>query len=196
MKQLIIYTHLNPKSFTKAVSNEVEKVLKEKGDEVKTIDLYQDKFNPVLEFPDIEHMFMGKEATADVKKYQELVSWADNLVFVYPLWWSQMPAMLKGFIDRVFSNGYAYVYTETGVDGLLKGKTANLFINTGNPSDYLDQIGMHAALKKVNEDGIFGFCGITAKTTFFGSIAMGTDEDRKAYLESIKNALLPSVVMQ
>ncbi len=189
MKHLLIYTHLNPNSFTKAVSDEVEKVLQEKGEEVKTINLYEEKFNPVLEFPDIEHMFMGKEATADVKKYQELISWADNLIFVYPVWWQQMPAMLKGFIDRVFSNGYAFAYNETGVEGLLKGKTAHLFINTGNRSEVLEQIGMHTALKKVNEEGIFGFCGMTAKTTFFGNIAMGSDDERKEYLESIKGHL-------
>ncbi len=189
MKHLLIYTHLNPQSFSKAVADEAEKVLLDKGNEVKVIDLYADNFNPVLAFPDIEHMFMGKEATDDVKKYQEMVTWADNLIFVYPIWWEHMPAMLKGFIDRVFSNGYAYAYTETGVDGLLKGKTAHQFINTGNPSEVLEQMGMHDAIKKVSEVGIFGFCGMTAKTTFFGNIAMGTDEHRKAYLASIEAIL-------
>lgn len=189
MKHLIIYTHLNPNSFTKAITDEVQIVMKNRGNEVKVIDLYGDKFNPVLEFPDIEHMFMGKEATADVKKYQALVSWADNLIFVYPLWWAQMPAMLKGFIDRVFSNGYAFAYTQSGAEGLLKGKTAHLFINTGNTDEYLETVGIHAAVKKVNEVGVLGFCGIDAKTTFFGNIAMGTDEERKGYLASIKEIL-------
>lgn len=187
MKYLIIYTHLNPGSFTKAVSDEVQNVLTANGNEVKTIDLYGEKFNPILEFPDIEHMFMGKDAPNDVQKYQELVTWADNLVFVYPIWWQQMPAMLKGFIDRVFTNGYAFEYNETGVEGLLKGKTAHLFINTGNTNEMLEKIGMHAALNKINEDGIFGFCGISSKTTFFGNVSMGSDEERKNYLGSIKN---------
>ena len=107
MKHLIIYSHLNPTSFTNAVVDKVEKTAKEKGDEVKIINLYGDKFNPVLEFPDIEHMFMGKEAPADVAIYQEMVQWADHMTFVYPIWWGQMPAMLKGFLDRVFANGFA-----------------------------------------------------------------------------------------
>ncbi len=189
MKHLIIYTHLNPDSFSKAIVDEVEKVSKDKGNEVKIIDLYADKFNPVLEFPDIQYSFMGGEVPADVKKYQELVSWADHLIFVYPIWWQQMPAMLKGFIDRVFANGYAYEVGEDGAKGLLAGKSAHLIINTGNPSEALEENGLHAAVKKVNEDGIFGFCGMSAKTTFFGNIIMSSEDDRKQYLASIKNII-------
>ena len=66
MKHLIIYSHLNPNSFTKAIVDRVEEVALEKGDEVKIIDLYGEQFNPVLEFPDIEQMFMGKDAPNDV----------------------------------------------------------------------------------------------------------------------------------
>jgi len=68
MKHLIIYSHLNPKSFTKAIVDQVEKTAKAKGDEVKIIDLYGEKFNPILEFPDIQYMFMGGDAPEDVKK--------------------------------------------------------------------------------------------------------------------------------
>ena len=167
MKCLIIYSHLNPASFTKAIVDKVEKVAIEKGDDVKVIDLYGEKFNPILEFPDIEHMFMGKDAPTDVKKYQEMISWADHLTFVYPLWWGQMPAMLKGFIDRVFANGYAFQYTEKGPEGLLKGKTAQLYINTGSPDDYYEQSGMYNAQRRINDQGVFGFCGELKPTLHF-----------------------------
>ncbi len=186
MKHLIIYSHLNPNSFTKAIVDQVEKTAKEKGDEVKIIDLYGDKFNPILEFPDIEYMFMGKEVPDDVKKYQELITWADHLTVVYPLWWAQMPAMLKGFIDRVFSNGYAFEYGESGAKGLLEGKTAKLYICTGNPGEYYEQSGMYDAQRRINDAGVFGFCGIDTKITFFGNVTLGTDEQRKEYLQSIK----------
>lgn len=185
MKHLIIYTHLNPKSFSKAVADEVEKIAIQKGHEIRFIDLYSDKFNPVLELPDIEYSFMGGDAPDDVKMYQEHISWADHITFVYPIWWEQMPAILKGFIDRVFTNGYAFIYDEDGSTGLLVGKSVQLIINTGNPSEILEKNGLHAAVKKVNEVGIFEFCGMTAKTSFFGDITMGTDKDRKQYLNSI-----------
>jgi len=186
MKHLIIYSHLNPSSFTKAIVDQVQKTAAEKGDEVKIIDLYGDKFNPILEFPDIEHMFMGKDAPSDVASYQEMVTWADHLTFVYPMWWGQMPAMLKGFFDRVFSNGFAYAYSPEGIpSGLLAPKTAHSYILTGTPDEMYAATGMHTAQKRVNEDGIFAFCGIKATSTFFGDVAMGTDELRKGYLDSI-----------
>ena len=83
-------------------------------------------------------------------------------------------------------NGYAFLYTENGPEGLLKGKTAQLYINTGTPDEYYEQSGMHSAQKRINDEGVFGFCGIDTNITFFGNISMGTDELRKGYLESIK----------
>jgi len=186
MKHLIIYSHLNPNSFTKAIVDRVGKTAEEKGDEIKIIDLYGEKFNPILEFPDIEYMFMGKGVPADVKKYQEMIGWADHLTFVYPLWWAQMPAMLKGFIDRVFSNGFAFEYGAEGPKGLLNGKTAKLYISTGTPDEFYKNSGMYNAQKRINDEGIFAFCGIKSSITFFGNVAMGTDELRKGYLDSIK----------
>lgn len=189
MKHLIIYTHLNPESFTRAVVDEVAKVSTGRGDEVQVIDLYADKFNPALEFPDIQYAFMGGEAPSDVKKYQEQITWADQLTFVYPLWWGHMPAMLKGFIDRVFSNGYAYLYDENGPKGLLTGKSVQLFINTGNTSEVLSEMGMHGAIIKGIEEGVFGFCGMQVNTTFFGNITMGSDDERKSYLKSVEGII-------
>ena len=185
MNHLIVYTHLNPESFTKAVVDEVEIVTRKNGHETKIIDLYGDQFNPVLEFPDIQYSFMDGEAPDDVEKYQEDISWADHITFVYPLWWEQMPAMLKGFIDRVFTNGYAYTYDDNGPKGLLIDKSVQLIINTGNTSEYLSQSGMHGAIKKVVEVGIFEFCGMDVKTIFFGNVALGSDEDRRQYLSQI-----------
>ena len=190
MNHLIIYTHLNPESFSMAVADEVEKVAKSKGHAIKVIDLYADKFNPVLEFPDIQYSFMGGEAPSDIEAYQKDITWAEQITFVYPLWWEQMPAMLKGFIDRVFTNGYAYSYNEKGPEGLLVGKSVNLIINTGNSSEMLEQSGLHDAVKKVNEVGIFAFRGMTAKTTFFGNITMSSDEQRKQYLNTIKELIV------
>ncbi|MBT3206067.1 MAG: NAD(P)H-dependent oxidoreductase [Gammaproteobacteria bacterium] len=186
MKHLIIYTHLNPNSFAKAVADEVESAAAGKGHEIKSIDLYAEKFNPILEFPDIQYSFMNGDAPEDVKAYQQQISWADQITFIYPLWWGHMPAMLKGFIDRVFSNGFAYTYDENGPKGLLEGKSVHQFINTGNPSEVLSENGMHDAIRKEQEGGIFGFCGMKAETTFFGNIIMSTEQDRKDYLNSIK----------
>lgn len=55
-------------------------------------------------------------------KYRDLVTWADQFIFIFPIWWSGMPAMLKGFMDCVFVAGFAYYNTKTGLKGHLKGK--------------------------------------------------------------------------
>ena len=187
MNHLIVYTHLNPQSFTHAVAEEVQSVSIKKGHDIKFIDLYADKFNPVLEFPDVEYGFMDGEAPADVKNYQDQVAWAEHITFVYPMWWGQMPAMLKGFIDRVFSNGFAYAYGENGPEGLLTGKSVQLIINTGNTTEVLSEIGITQAATVLNEAGIFGFCGMSANVQFFGNIIMSTDEERKQYLASVED---------
>lgn len=189
MKHLIIYTHLNPKSFSRAVADEAERAAKAKGHETRFIDLYADKFNPVLEFPDIQYSFMGGDAPEDVKAYQEHVSWADHLTFVYPLWWEQMPAMLKGFIDRVFTNGFAFTYGEDGAKGLFPDKSVQLFINTGSSSEDLIASGIQPAIQKYLEEGVFSFCGMSSTTTFFGGVTGCSQEQREAYLASIESIL-------
>lgn len=185
MKHLIIYSHLNPKSFTKAIVDKVAALVKAKGEELEIIDLISDKFNPLFEMHDVESMFMGKETPEDVKKYQEKIANADKLTIVYPLWWGQMPAQLKGFFDRVFANGFAFEYTKEGPKGLLKDKTAQIFVNTGTPNEVYESTGMFDAINRVNEGGLFAFCGMEAKTTFFGSVISCGDEIRTSYLESI-----------
>ena len=185
MKHLIIYSHLNPESFTKAIVDKIANSSKAKGETIKIIDLYGENFQPILKMPDISSMFMGTETPNDVKKYQEMITWADHITIVYPMWWGQMPAILKGFFDRVFANGFAYEYGEEGPKGLLDGKTAHLYILTGTPNEYYKANGMHAAQERIFNEGIFGFCNIKAKITFFGNIAMGSNELRKKYLDSI-----------
>lgn len=186
MKNLIIYTHLNPASFTKAIVDEVEKKAIARGEEVKIIDLYAEKFNPILDMPDVEHLLMGGIIPEDTKKYQELITWADHLTIVYPMWWAQMPAILKGFIDRVFLHGYAFNFTENGPVGLLVNKTAQVYISTNTPAAVYEETGMNKAQLRIIEQGIFEFCGLKTQTTIFADVKEGTDEMRKGYLKTIK----------
>ena len=172
MKHLIIYTHFNPDSFTKAVTDKLIDTAKAKGHEIKIIDLYADQFDPVL-------------TPENILAYQELIKWADHYSVVYPLWWGQMPAILKGFIDRVFANGVAFQYGPEGPKGLLGGRSARVIINTGTPDIYYEQTGMHKAQVRVNDAGVFGFCGIDTEVTFFGDVAMGSDDLRKSYLKQV-----------
>ena len=107
MKTLIIYTHPSPTGFNAAILKEVQSNLSKKH-EVKTLDLYAENFDPILRF-DQEHRRRDLHKDPEMAKYRDLITWADQLIFIFPIWWSSMPAILKGFIDRVFAADFAYL---------------------------------------------------------------------------------------
>ncbi|WP_130858792.1 NAD(P)H oxidoreductase [Gracilibacillus phocaeensis] len=109
MKVLAVITHPRTNSLTFQVSNHFIKGLKEAGHEVTTLDLYRSGFNPVLYEADepnwkVEH----QQYSAETEKQIAQMKNHDALAFIFPLWWWSMPAMLKGYIDRVWNYGFAY----------------------------------------------------------------------------------------
>ncbi len=186
MNHLIVVAHFNSASFTHAVVDVIKNKAENNNETVEIIDLYADKFNPVLDLEDLGWMYQGGEAPENIKSYQEQIKNADKLTVVYPIWWAQMPAMLKGFIDRVFTMGFAFLYDENGPQALLKGKQAHIITCSGSPNEYYEAIGMHKAIKQTIDSGVFEFCGFDTTHTFFGNVMNGTDEERKAYLDSIR----------
>lgn len=189
MKHLIIFTHPNEKSFGAAVAETVKRASAEKGADTKFVDLYREKFNPVLSAADFEALG-GGSALQDVRKEQDLVTWADVITFIYPVWWSSLPAMLKGYIDRVFAYGFAYVAGEEGYRGLLGGKKAILLSTSGTPSEIYSQNGMHDSMKHAQDDGVFRFSGFDdVKHYFFGAVPSVEDEKRRAYLAEIEKVI-------
>jgi Putative NADPH-quinone reductase (modulator of drug activity B) len=98
--------------------------------------------------------------------------------------------MLKGYVDRVFANGFAFVYGDNGPIGLLNGKKALMFCTTGFPSDIYEHIGMHKAMQQTSDEAIFQFCGIEViKHVFFGGIPLSTEEHRKKYLSEVAEVI-------
>ncbi len=186
MKHLIIYAHPNPKSFNHAILETVEQTLTEKGHEIKVVDLYAQNFNCVLASNDFVSFSKG-EVPADIKAEQEKITWADSLIFIYPVWWTAMPSMMKGYVDRVFAMGFAYGYSATGLEKKLTGKKGMLISTTGSPSDAYEASGMYNAMKATTDSGIFDFTGIEPLGhVFFGAVPSVDDETRKGYLEQVK----------
>ncbi len=182
-KVLLIYCHPNPKSFNHAIRERLEEELKANGAEVRTRDLYQIKFDSVLDAEDFTEMKSGK-IPADISAEQAEVSWADRLAFVYPLWWFDRPAMLKGYIDRVYSYGFAFKYDEAGAVGLLPHKKSLVIVTTGTPEAGLAHV--KEVLPISMKDGTLKFCGVkdVSWKMFYGVVA-ATDAERKAMLEEI-----------
>ena len=111
MKVVVIYAHPNPMSFNAAIAAAVREELEKKGAKIKFKDLYAMNWNPVLSAAEFESHQKGT-VTEDIKTEQTDISWADAVIMICPIWWTSVPAILKGYIDRVFSIGFAYEYAD------------------------------------------------------------------------------------
>ncbi|HMV44627.1 MAG TPA: NAD(P)H-dependent oxidoreductase [Leptospiraceae bacterium] len=138
MNYLLIYAHSNPKSFTNAVYQSVYAELSLKGASIQVIDLYKDKFNPIL-YVDENHRRRDLFKDPETLIYRNKIERADHLIFIYPVWWHGFPAILKGFIDRVISSEFAYSFKNKNKDalfpeGLLSDKKISCFYTLDAPS--------------------------------------------------------------
>ncbi|CAM4261412.1 NAD(P)H-dependent oxidoreductase [Paenibacillus alkaliterrae] len=187
MKHLIVYCHPNPDSFNNAIVDAFISSLKEKGHEVVFRDLYALRFDPVLKVSDFEALREGN-TPSDIVAEQEHIKWADAFTMVYPIWWTGLPALIKGYIDRVFSYGFAYAYGEDGKMNKLLSGMKGLIINThGTTADLYSSMGMYDGLKITSDTGIYEFCGIEpVGHIFFGGVTQTDDAERKRMLEEVK----------
>ena len=104
---LVVYCHPNPQSFTAAARDRALEALATHRHDVRLIDLYADGFEPAMSC-DERRTHKEPGVAPELQRYADDLRWAQALVLVYPTWWSGQPAMLKGWIDRVFANGWAY----------------------------------------------------------------------------------------
>ena len=158
MKHLIILAHPKKESFCAAICEALHSALEATGDEVKVRDLYESDFDPVLRLNEVP----GTDLAAEVRREQELVSWADHLIFIFPVWWYDRPALLKGWIDRVFSFGFAYTVENGRGKGLLTGKKASLYLTFGSSEVHVSELHPGATdwVMEAMAVGTLGYCGL------------------------------------
>jgi len=190
MNHLVVYNHPNPKSFCHAIKETVVETGQNLGHEVQVRDLYALNFDPVLAPEDFEAMQKGG-CRSDVQDEQEAVTWANHITFIYPIWWTGLPARMKGYIDRVYSHGFAYAFGPKGqLEQKLKDKSAIIVNTNGMPFDVYTKNGMYDSLKQTSDTGIFAFCGVRVLDhIFFGGVPSVSDEVRKGYLETVRTRL-------
>lgn len=119
MNYLIIDSHPYEGSFNRGASKGIRDILAQKGN-LDVVDLIADGFDPAMRAGDLRLWGKGRSADPMVAAYQKKIEWADVLIFVFPVWWGYIPAVLKGFCEKVFLPGWAY--EDGGFAGLLKGK--------------------------------------------------------------------------
>lgn len=181
MKILVIYAHPDSDGHCSTILSEVKHHLDKNKSDYEVMDLYKINYDPVLTEKEL-YGAKDKELNNVNKEMQKKISEADKLIFIYPVWWNSMPAILKGFFDRVFISGFAFRYKpliptkirahllryafvarfDYGVPiPLLKGKKAIVFLTTGAPKIAFFITGNR--FKKIIKKDILGFFGIKTR---------------------------------
>jgi NAD(P)H dehydrogenase (quinone) len=159
MKHLIVVAHPAAHSFTMGLARAYAAELEELGHSQRTCDLYRMGFNPVLSAQELAAVSADHAASPDVAQAQEDIRAADALTVIYPLWWLSMPAMMKGYVDRVFARGFAYESHNGIVRGLLSGKKSVLLTISGAPLPLLVKSGNWNAVQVLQDTHIFRSAG-------------------------------------
>lgn len=187
INHLIVYCNPNPKSLSSAYRDALVELTEMSANPVNVRDLYNIGFSPVLEMRDFDAVKHG-QIPAEVKVEQDYVMWANLITFVYPVWWAGMPALMKGYIDRVFTKGFAYTMDDEGhLKGLLGDKKVVILNNMGFPYAYYEKMGMLDSMKQATDEGIFKFCGMeVVEHRFFGHLDAASKSEREGHVEVLK----------
>jgi len=184
-KKIVVITgHSDPESFSGALSRAYIEGASSSTAQVRYLDLSQLTFDPILRYGYRQRM----ELEEDLKQAQEWISWADHLVIVYPVWWGAMPAILKGFFDRVLLSGFAYRMRDNSSmwDKLLTGKTAHMIVTMDTPRWY-NRLIYNRANHMIMKRNILGFCGIkTVGITEFTPVSSSSEQQRSSWLHLVK----------
>lgn len=181
---LVVLGHPSTDSFRGALAGAYVEAAKNAGHDVRLLRLYGLQFDPVLH----DGYNQVQLLEPDLVQAQADITWTEHLAFVYPIWWGGIPALMKGFFDRIFLPGYAFKYRvgKAFPDKLLKGKTAHLLVTMDTPPWYYKWVyrmpGLHQIRKTTLE-----FCGIKpVKTLTFGPILGSKDKQRDAWLKQAR----------
>lgn len=190
MNHLIIYAHPNPDSFNHAI---LEKTVSASvGNHVIIRDLYQLNFSPILQWQEFQQSITQQYAE-DIKNEHQYWQDAELITLIYPLWWMGFPAILKGYLDRVLSYGFAYTNGDIESIGLLKGKKMQHFVTLGNSNEKYKEKGFLSAFEHTLGKGLFEFCGIEhVAMHYFGNVGL-KETDYAAILEEVEKSCLKNL---
>ncbi len=189
MHILIVLSHPDTKSFSHAIAKRFMEGAKEAGHTCELADLHAEEFNPCWTMSDIEND--GTSPPEDILKEQSRISKCDAVCFVFPLFWFGMPAMLKGWIDRVWSWGWAYDQLDDHNKSLQKNRTAIMLIPAGaNPNSWEPYAEIENSMRNIWETGTLGYFGFKDKYTHILNGSTGSSKRRQDILDRVYNVAL------
>ena len=188
---LIIYAHPDEKSFNAAVLNQVVTTLKAGGNKCSVIDLYKEEYNPVLTAAEMKGWI-----SQDTAMYQNMISKATDIIFIFPVWWFRAPAVLEGFIDKTFVPKFAYRFKPLiGKYGmpvpLLKDKNVLAFITHGAPALPVKTLYVNVVKYRFLL-GFLSFCFNIFKCRIvqLWSVPFINESKRQQYLEKVRRIVI------
>ena len=190
MKHAVILAHPRSASFCASIARTCVEALHGLGHEAELHDLYAMNFDPRLQAGEIPSD-SGVQAGPDVVAERARLADVDNFIFVYPFWFNAPPAMLKGYVDRVFSLKFGYAPGFGGTQPLLAGRTLMSFSTSGAPDHWVNSSGALAALRVVFDNHLAGVCGMTVldHTHFGGIVSNMQAEAAEDMLEQVRARL-------
>lgn len=182
MHVLTVLDHPNPAAFSAAVARQFIAGATAAGHTAELADLHAEGFDPRWSMADIQGD-AGETLPEDVRREQARIARADALCLVFPLFWWGMPAMTKGWVDRVWSWGWAYDQLDDPDLSLQRPRTGVLLIAAGARSDEMADAGYQQALETAWINGTFGYFGFTQRRLEVLNGSTGSDPRRAALLE-------------
>lgn len=188
MRLLIVYCHPNPDSYTAAIRDAIRDRAEIKGAETRILDLYEERFDPVLSPAEFEVYEEVPGNSSQVADHVAAIRWCDTLVFVYPTWWYAHPAMLKGWMDRVLLPGVAFEMPDGGdiAPTLTHIKRLGVFTTCGASWWLTRFIGFPG--RRVILRGIRILCAKRCRTAFVAHYLMdaSTPQSRARHLTKVQ----------
>lgn len=187
---LIIYCHPWEKSFTRAVLEAVQRGLSRAGAAFETIDLYGDGFEPAMSREELSVYGEGKTEDPLVLRYQDLILRSRHLVLVFPVWWNDVPAMLRGFLDRVMLPGFSWEATGSGIAGKLQNiESVDAYTTSANATSYMQE-RLGDGIQKSLLDATFWQLGCGKGVWHnLGSLEAADEEERRRWLEEVERSI-------
>jgi len=190
MKAHIVIAHPDQNSFNHEILQRVTSSLEKQNISYRVRDLYTMGFQPVFTAEDMAGV-ENNRVSSDIEEEQQQITDADLLVMVYPIWWWSQPAILKGYIDRVFTDGFAFEYKADGPVGLLQGKHAVVFTTTRESAEEMRAKGFDELIKKQIVDGTLSFVGFeNVVHVNFAEVPYVSDERRKEMLNQVEQTMM------
>lgn len=186
MNTTIVFAHPWKDSLNRAILEQVMDKLHKDGDAITLIDLYEDGFNPIMSEKDLSLYSQGKAADPMVNQYNEILDSTEKIIFLFPIWWYDMPAILRGFFDKVMLSGSAYTEDEKGMHPVRSIQSTILLTTSSAPTEALIR-NFGDPVNGTIIAGTFQAVGFFNSKWYNFALKGKTSEEIKQYINSISD---------